>query len=146
MSFLVSLVQPPIKGTAPHTSSRGKLLVSFDSKRILLISRLLFAIGSALTAAAPSMDAFILGKAITGFGSSGTYISVIVIIIAMTAPETRGRYFSYIGFMWGLGTMSVSCSFSWICHLLTECSESDLLLGVPLPPLPAVGVGASTSI
>ncbi|KAL8957525.1 MAG: hypothetical protein Q9193_005227, partial [Seirophora villosa] len=63
---------------------------------------LLFAIGSALTAAAPSMDAFILGKAITGFGSSGTYISVIVIIIAMTAPETRGRYFSYIGFMWGL--------------------------------------------
>ncbi|KAI4189771.1 MAG: hypothetical protein LQ348_003745 [Seirophora lacunosa] len=83
----------------------GKLLVSFDSKRILLISRLLFAIGSALTAAAPSMDAFILGKAITGFGSSGTYISVIVIIIAMTAPETRGRYFSYIGFMWGLGTI-----------------------------------------
>ncbi|KAL8930477.1 MAG: hypothetical protein Q9208_000661 [Pyrenodesmia sp. 3 TL-2023] len=83
----------------------GKLLVSFDSKRILLISRVLFAVGSALTAAAPSMDAFIVGKAITGFGSSGTYISVIVIITAMTSAEARGRYFGYIGFMWGLGTI-----------------------------------------
>ncbi|KAL8896846.1 MAG: hypothetical protein Q9207_007511 [Kuettlingeria erythrocarpa] len=51
------------------------------------------------------MDAFIIGKAITGFGSSGTYISVIVIITAMTSAETRGRYFGYIGFMWGLGTI-----------------------------------------
>ncbi|KAI4266935.1 MAG: hypothetical protein L6R35_006898 [Caloplaca aegaea] len=83
----------------------GKLLVSFDSKRILLISRLFFAIGSALTAAAPTMNAFIVGKAITGFGSSGTYISVIVIITAMTSANSRGRYFGYIGFMWGLGTI-----------------------------------------
>ncbi|KAI4167191.1 MAG: hypothetical protein LQ343_007403 [Gyalolechia ehrenbergii] len=64
-----------------------------------------FAIGSALTAAAPSMNAFILGKAITGLGSSGTYISIIVIITAMTSAKTRGRYFGYIGFMWGLGTV-----------------------------------------
>ncbi|KAL9003049.1 MAG: hypothetical protein Q9188_004061 [Gyalolechia gomerana] len=66
---------------------------------------MLFAIGSALTAAAPSMNAFILGKAITGLGSSGTYISIIVIITAMTSAKTRGRYFGYIGFMWGLGTV-----------------------------------------
>ncbi|KAI4172695.1 MAG: hypothetical protein LQ346_008555 [Caloplaca aetnensis] len=118
----------------------GELLVSFDSKRILIISRLLFAIGSALTAAAPSMDAFIIGKAITGFGSSGTYVSVIVIITAMTSAETRGRYFGYIGFMWGLGTMSVGYLFSLLCTLLNECSELDLLL------VPAVGAGASTSI
>ncbi|KAL9023888.1 MAG: hypothetical protein Q9196_006899 [Gyalolechia fulgens] len=87
------------------TDARGKLLAAFDHKRVLLISRLLFAIGSALTAAAPSMNAFILGKAITGFGSSGTYISVIVIITAMTSAQDRGRYFGYIGFVWGLGVV-----------------------------------------
>ncbi|KAL8783530.1 MAG: hypothetical protein Q9213_004576 [Squamulea squamosa] len=51
------------------------------------------------------MNAFILGKAITGFGSSGTYISVIVIFTALTSPKDLGRYFGYIGFMWGLGTV-----------------------------------------
>ncbi|KAL8886629.1 MAG: hypothetical protein Q9192_006450 [Flavoplaca navasiana] len=83
----------------------GKLLVFFNNKRILLLSRVLFAVGSALTAASPNMNAFIVGKAITGFGSSGTYISVIVIITALTAGKDQGRYFGYIGFMWGLGTV-----------------------------------------
>ncbi|KAL8646732.1 MAG: hypothetical protein Q9226_006737 [Calogaya cf. arnoldii] len=83
----------------------GKLLVFFNNKRILLLSRVLFAIGSALTAASPTMNAFIVGKAITGFGSSGTYISVIVIITALTSAKDQGRYFGYIGFMWGLGTV-----------------------------------------
>ena len=53
------------------------------------------------------MDAFIVGKVITGIGSSGTYISVINIITALTAVDKRGRYFGYIGFTWGLGTMLV---------------------------------------
>ncbi|KAI4219222.1 MAG: hypothetical protein LQ349_008419, partial [Xanthoria aureola] len=83
----------------------GKLLVFFNNKRILLLSRVLFAVGSALTAASPTMNAFIVGKAITGFGSSGTYISVIVIITALTSAQDQGRYFGYIGFMWGLGTV-----------------------------------------
>ncbi|KAL8757547.1 MAG: hypothetical protein Q9199_002153 [Rusavskia elegans] len=51
------------------------------------------------------MNAFIVGKAITGFGSSGTYISVIVVITALTSAKDQGRYFGYIGFMWGLGTV-----------------------------------------
>lgn len=51
------------------------------------------------------MDAFIVGKAITGMGGSGTYISIITIFTALTAAEERGRCFGYIGFMWGLGTI-----------------------------------------
>ena len=84
---------------------RGKLLAYFDSKKLLLIARVLFAVGSGLTAAAPSMNAFIVGKVITGVGSSGSYISIINIIAAFTAAYERGRYFGYIGFVWGLGTM-----------------------------------------
>jgi len=110
--FLVNHFHPALKERSHTNSVRGKLLVFFDSKKILLIARLLFAVGSALTAAAPSMNSFIVGKAITGIGSSGTYISVINIITALTSAEKQGRYFGYIGFMWGLGTMSVSCLFS----------------------------------
>ena len=53
------------------------------------------------------MDAFIIGKAITGLGASGTYISVIAIVTALTTGKNNNRYFGYIGFMWGLGTMLV---------------------------------------
>ncbi|KAL9098938.1 MAG: hypothetical protein Q9163_005493 [Psora crenata] len=74
-------------------------------KTILLVARLLFAIGCALTAAAPSMNAFIVGKAIIGIGSGGSYISIINIITAFTSAPERGRYFGYIGFTWGLGTI-----------------------------------------
>ncbi|MCJ1309281.1 hypothetical protein MMC25_002940 [Agyrium rufum] len=83
----------------------GKLVTLFDSKKVLLVSRVLFAAGSALTAAGPSMNSFIIGKTVTGFGSCGSYISIINIITVFTAPHERGRYFGYIGFVWGLGTM-----------------------------------------
>jgi len=109
---MVSLVLSAFEKTSQIISVRGKLLASFDSKKILLVARLLFAIGSALSAAAPSMNAFIVGKAITGIGSSGSYISIINIITAFTSAPEQGRYFGYIGFMWGLGTMLVCCSFS----------------------------------
>ncbi|KAL9612603.1 MAG: hypothetical protein Q9167_002809 [Letrouitia subvulpina] len=74
-------------------------------KKILIFTRLLFATGSVLTAAAPSMNAFIVGKAITGIGSGGSYIAIIIIITALTSPHEHGRYFGYIGFVWGLGTI-----------------------------------------
>ena len=84
---------------------RGRLLAFFDNKNILLIARLQFAIGTALTAAAPSMNPFIVGKVITGVGSSGSYISIINIFTVYTSSAEQGRYFGYIGFVWGIGTM-----------------------------------------
>ena len=53
------------------------------------------------------MNAFIVGKTITGVGSSGSYIAIINIIAAFTSPLEKGQYFGYIGFVWGLGTMLV---------------------------------------
>ena len=51
------------------------------------------------------MDVFIVGKAITGAGGSGIYIGCIIIITALVMEKDQGRYYGYIGFMWGLGTM-----------------------------------------
>lgn len=113
---------------------------------MLLAARLFFAVGSALAAAAPSMNAFILGKAITGIGGSGTYLSVINIFTALTAAEERARCFSYIGFMWGLGTMSVHRPFFDTSISVTLCSVSAPSLEALLPSLPLAGVGAFISI
>ena len=89
MSTAVSLILFTFKDTSQTISDREKLLVHFNSKKILLSARLLFAIGSAFTAAAPSMKAFIVGKVITGIGSSGSYISIINIITTFTSPLER---------------------------------------------------------
>ena len=142
---MASLVLFAFEMTSRLISDRGKLLACFNSKKILLFARLLFALGSALTGAAPSMNAFIVGKTITGVGSSGSYISIINIIAAFTSPLEKGRYFGYIGFVWGLGTMLVAnpCSY---CFSLNRYSDSDPVLEAPLPSLLRGGVGASTLI
>ena len=117
---MVNLVLSAFEGKAQFISIRGKLLACYDSKKILLVARLLFAIGSTLTAAAPSMNVFIVGKTITGIGSSGSYISIINIITAFTSAPEQARYFGCIGFMWGLGTMLVCCSFPVPLFCLTD--------------------------
>ena len=86
---MVRLVLFTFEMTSQLISDRGMLLACFNSKKILLFARLLFAIGSALTGAAPSMNAFIVGKTITGVGSSGSYI--LNIIAAFTSPLEKGR-------------------------------------------------------
>ena len=118
---MVSSVLSTFKELFQIITVRGKLLACFDSKHILLVARLLFAIGSALTAAAPSMNAFIVGKVITGVGSSGSYISIINIITTLTTASEQGRYFGYIGFMWGLGTM-------FVCYPSLSYSLADQVL------------------
>ena len=91
------------------------------------------------------MNAFIVGKVITGIANSGSYISIINIITILTAPLERGRYFGYIGFVW----VWVPCQPVTLIHnisLLNRCSELDLPLEAPLPSVPQASVGASTSI
>lgn len=123
---MVSLVHFKFEMTSQIISARGKLLAYFNHKKILLPTRSLFAIGSTLTAAAPSMNAFIVGKAITGIGSSGCYISIINIIAAFTTPVEKGRYFGYIGFVWGLGTMSVGYHYFIIISYQTDAEIRTL--------------------
>lgn len=54
-----------------------RLAEVFDFRPMLLISTLVFMIGSVIAGSAVSLDEVIVGRAITGCGSSGmTYLSV----------------------------------------------------------------------
>ncbi|KAI9716993.1 MAG: hypothetical protein M1828_007458 [Chrysothrix sp. TS-e1954] len=83
----------------------GKLFDIFDKKRVLLSARVLFAVGSIVTGAASSMNMYIAGKVISGTGGSGAYLGSISILSALTSSKEKSRYFSYIGVMWGMGTI-----------------------------------------
>lgn len=55
----------------------GKLYTCFRIKYVFLTAIMLFEVGSAICGAAPSSIAFILGRAIAGFGSGGVMSGVV---------------------------------------------------------------------
>lgn len=85
--------------------NRGQLYNLFDKKKIFIVARLTFAVGSAVSGSAPTMDAFIVGKVVTGAGGSGTYIGSIAILTSLVSAHKFSVYYSYIGCFWGFGTM-----------------------------------------
>jgi MFS family permease len=59
----------------------GKIYTFYSTKVVFLSAIVLFEIGSALCGAAPSSKAFIVGRAIAGWGSAGIFGGVIVIMV-----------------------------------------------------------------
>ncbi|KAI1189568.1 major facilitator superfamily domain-containing protein [Nemania serpens] len=83
----------------------GKLYETFNSKWNLIITVILFEVGSALCGAAPSMTAIIIGRVIAGSGGSGIYLGSLQYFALMTGDKERGFYMSLVGAFWGLGAV-----------------------------------------
>lgn len=69
----------------------GKLYTFFDVKTVVLFSITFFEIGSAICGAAPNSVAFIVGRAIAGFGAAGILggsVSVTVLIPLVLSSDT----------------------------------------------------------
>lgn len=60
---------------------------------------------SALCGGAPNINAFIIGRALAGVGSTGMYIGLITILTVNTTNLKRPKYLSLTGFWWGIGTV-----------------------------------------
>ncbi|TVY14870.1 Efflux pump patC [Lachnellula arida] len=83
----------------------GKLHGQFDSKILFILAVLLFKIESAVCGAAPSLNAFIVGRAVAGLGGSGIYVGTINILSGLTSSARRPLYMSFVGSAWSLGTV-----------------------------------------
>lgn len=59
----------------------GRIYTFYSTKWVFLSGIFLFEVGSALSGAAPSSTALIIGRAIAGFGSSGVFTGAITIMI-----------------------------------------------------------------
>jgi len=71
---------------------RGKLFGLYDIKALFIGSLALFETGSALCGAAPTMDAFIVGRAICGIGAMGMFIGTMDILSVFTTVSERPVY------------------------------------------------------
>jgi MFS family permease len=70
----------------------GKLYGLFNAKHLYLISVCLFMAGSALCGAAPTLNAFIVGRVIAGMGGNGMYFGVMTLLSVNTNDKERPAY------------------------------------------------------
>lgn len=67
----------------------GKLYGYFPIKWVFLAAIIIFEIGSAVCGAAPTSDAFIVGRSIAGLGASGIFQGAMVIVAYSVEPRKR---------------------------------------------------------
>ena len=84
----------------------GKIYTFFSIKYTFLSALFLFELGSVVCGAAPTSNAFIIGRAIAGLGSAGLF-SGAILIVAYTVPlRQRPIYTGLIGGMYGIASVA----------------------------------------
>ncbi|MCJ1241388.1 hypothetical protein MMC14_009393 [Varicellaria rhodocarpa] len=83
----------------------SRLFVYFNNKFLFVAGVIIFEAGSALCGAAPTIDTLIVGRAVCGVGSAGIYSGAMNLLSAFTTEAERPVYLSFVGLMWGLGTV-----------------------------------------
>ncbi|KAK4704677.1 hypothetical protein P7C70_g1530, partial [Phenoliferia sp. Uapishka_3] len=82
----------------------GGLAKIFGRRATMLDSLLFFAIGSAVTGSANSMNIVILGRALQGVGGGGILTMTEIIVCDLIPLAERGAYFGILGSVWALAS------------------------------------------
>ncbi|KAF2122025.1 major facilitator superfamily domain-containing protein [Lophiotrema nucula] len=93
-----------MSGTATALVS-GKLFGAFDAKILYILYSLLFLVGSAISGAAPTLAAVIVGRVIGGIGGTGMYLGALTLISVNTTPTETSQYMGYLALVWGFGSV-----------------------------------------
>jgi MFS family permease len=91
--------------SAASTLIWSKAFGLFSAKKLFLGATALFMGASALCGGAPTITAFIVGRALAGIGGTGMYMGLLTILSVNTSDAERPRYLSLTGFWWGIGTV-----------------------------------------
>ncbi|KAI1660857.1 MFS general substrate transporter [Daldinia decipiens] len=83
----------------------GRAYGIFNVKWMFLSLVIMFELGSVICGAAPTMNAFIVGRVIQGIGASGCYSGAITYISMTTTTLERPLYLSGIVATWSLGSV-----------------------------------------
>jgi MFS family permease len=84
----------------------GRIYTHFDTKRVFMMTIILFEVGSALCGAATTSKMFILGRAIAGLGSSGIYTGVVLIILEIVPLHRRPLVQGMFGACFGVASVA----------------------------------------
>jgi predicted MFS family arabinose efflux permease len=95
--LLTSTVFQPVLGSFSHI---------FGRKALIYVSLAFFLAGSIVAAVANNFTVILVGRSIQGVGGGGI-ISLTELVVVDTVPlRERGKWFSFFGAMWSLGTVA----------------------------------------
>jgi len=83
----------------------GKVYKFYPAKPIFLSGIILFEIGSAICGAAPSSNAFIVGRAIAGVGASGLFSGLMVMMMYTIPLRQRPIYQGMFAGVFAIGSV-----------------------------------------
>jgi MFS family permease len=79
----------------------------FGRKPLIILSLILFGVGAILAAVtSSSMQLLLAGRAIQGAGGGGVLVLTEIIVTDLVPLRFRGNYFSLLGSMWAVGSVS----------------------------------------
>ena len=102
----------------------GRLSKIFTPRTCIAVASLVFAVGTTITALAPTFAGFLAGRAITGLGGAGIVACSIIIVLDLAPEKRRGLFLGLIntGFTVGVSLGAVVAgamvaSTGWVCYL-----------------------------
>ncbi|KAJ5197745.1 uncharacterized protein N7498_006862 [Penicillium cinerascens] len=88
------------------TPLSGRLSEIFTPRIYVTFSGLVLALGLFITAAAPTLAVFLLGRVVTGIGSGGLMSVAIILVLDLASPKRRGLYIGVINAGYTTGVAS----------------------------------------
>lgn len=121
----------------------GKLSHIFSPRYCMFTSSFITAVGALITAFAPSLAVFLIGRAVTGVGAAGIFSVSIILVVQLTDPKRRGLFNGMLntGYTIGVATGAVAAgviepalgwrALFWMQVPLALVAGSALLIAIP---------------
>ncbi|KAM0746387.1 iron permease [Meredithblackwellia eburnea MCA 4105] len=126
----------------------GGIAHLFGRKATMLGSLIIFAVGSAVTGAAPSMSVVILGRSIQGIGGGGILTMTEIVVCDLVPLAERGPFFGIVGAVWAIasaigpslgGALATGGAWRWLFYLNLPLAAIAIVLvffflNISVPP------------
>lgn len=123
----------------------GRVYKFYPAKPVFLIGVILFEIGSAICGAAPNSNAFIVGRAIAGTGTSGMFSGLMVIMFYTIPLQHRPIFQGFFGAVFAIGsvigplvggTFTDKVTWRWCFYLNLPIGAVTIIVAVLILHLP----------
>lgn len=117
----------------------GKLCDLFNSKRLYIISIIIFLVSSVCAGISHSMTQLTFARAIQGVGAGGNFALAYIVLADISPPERRGKMMSLISFVWGLSSVLGPTLGGFIVNYFSW--RWIFYMNVPLGIIALIGIG-----